>query len=66
MLRGKVVAGEFELERARESRAVVVLGEPAEWKERSGVGERKAPTIEADDTLKLGDRLASDRLAVQS
>jgi hypothetical protein len=66
VLRCKVVAGEFELERARESRAVVVLGQPAEWKQRIGVSERPAPTIEADNALRLGDRFASDRLAVES
>jgi hypothetical protein len=56
----------LQLERARESGAVVVVGKAAERQQRLVIRERPAPTIEPDDVAKLGDRLALDRLTVQA
>jgi hypothetical protein len=42
-----------------------MLGDTAEWKQRHGIREGPTPTIEADDALELGNRLALDRLAVE-
>jgi hypothetical protein len=42
-----------------------MLGNAAEWKQRLGVREGPAPTIEADHALEIGDRFALDRLPVE-
>ena len=54
----EVIAGVFELERARNIRAEVVLGDAAEWNQRRGVGSGQAPAIETDHALKVSNRLA--------
>jgi hypothetical protein len=43
-----------------------MLGNPPEGNEAVGVGENPAPAIEADHPLKVGNRFALDRLAVES
>jgi len=65
VLRREVVVRVLELERARNSRPKVMLGNAAEWKQRFGVRKRPAPTIEADHAPKVGDRFALNRLAVE-
>jgi hypothetical protein len=42
-----------------------MFGDAAAREQRLRVGERPAPTIEADDALKLADRFVSRRLAVE-
>jgi hypothetical protein len=60
----EVASGVLELERASNSGAVVVLGNTAQCNKRVRIGPDPAPTIEADHTLQLDDRLALDRIAV--
>ena len=66
MLGGEVAAGIFQLERARNRRAEVVFGKAAAGQQGLGIGERPAPTIKADDALKVRDRFVSDRFAVEA
>jgi hypothetical protein len=66
VLRPHVLPGEFEFEHTRKLRPEVVLGQPAQRKERIRVGERPTPTVEADDALQLGDRFSPDRFAVEA
>jgi hypothetical protein len=42
-----------------------MLGNAAERKQRFRVRKGPAPTIETDHALKIGDRFALDRLAVE-
>jgi hypothetical protein len=61
----EVITGVLEFEHARNIRAVVVLGDAAEWNQRPGVGSGQAPPIEADDPLKVSNRLALNRKTVE-
>ena len=65
MLCGEVITGVLELERAGDPGAEVMFGDAAARQQRLRVGEGPAPTIEADDALKLADRFISHRLAVE-
>jgi hypothetical protein len=65
VLRREVVVGVLELELSWNSWPKVMLGNAAEWKQRLGVREGPAPTIEADHALEIGDRFALDRLPVE-
>jgi len=56
-----------ELECARKVRAVVMLSQSAQRQQRVGIGKRPAPpTVGADRTLELSDRLPLNRFAVES
>ncbi len=66
VLRGEIITRVLELECAPKLRAVVVFGDPAQREKRARIGERPAPAIEADHALEVGDRLALDRLTVES
>src|SRR5215212_3531637 len=57
---------EYSSSSARDSGAVVVLGNPAQCNKRVRIGPDPAPTIEVDHTLQLDDCLALDRIAVES
>ena len=66
VLRGEILTRVLELECAPKLRAVVVFGDSAQRKQRARIGERPAPPIEADHAPEVGDRLALDRLTVES
>ena len=42
-----------------------MIGEPAERKQRLGIGGGPAPAVEADYAPEVGDRFALDRFAVE-
>ena len=65
VLRREVVVGVLEFELSWNSWPKVMLGNAAEWKQRLGVREGPAPTIEADHALEIGNRLALNRLPVE-
>lgn len=64
MLGSEAIAGVLQFEQARNPWAVVMVGESAQGKQRHGIGIGPAPATETNHVLKLGDRLAPDRLTV--